>query len=134
MQPNKANERQVAGEHYKAKYQHWDWVVQTQLPYLPAQVSKYLTRWKKKNGLQDLEKAKHFLDKFIEEESARKSLALDNTEKFTADNEVGAVERTIIHNLMIYHMSKISILEEAAYFLQRLIDVAKQDDGYRGPY
>jgi hypothetical protein len=46
--------------------QHWDYVLANNIPYLEAQIIKYLTRWRKKNGFQDLEKAQHFLSKLIE--------------------------------------------------------------------
>ena len=61
-----ANEKQVAGSHYKSNIQHWDYVVANQLDYFQAQITKYVTRWKDKNGLQDLEKAQHFLENYIE--------------------------------------------------------------------
>ena len=61
-----ANERQVGGGHYKATIQHWDFVISNGLGYLEGQITKYVTRWDKKNGLQDLYKARHFLDKLIE--------------------------------------------------------------------
>ena len=61
-----ANERQVGGDHYQAGIQHWDFVLANDIPYMEAQIIKYVYRWRKKNGLQDLEKARHFLDKLIE--------------------------------------------------------------------
>jgi hypothetical protein len=58
------NSRQVAGDHYrKMTYQHWDWVVDVNLPYLLGCATKYVARWRQKNGAQDLEKAIHFLEK-----------------------------------------------------------------------
>lgn len=60
------NDRQVGGNHYATKIQHWDYVVANDLGYFEGQITKYVTRWKKKNGLEDLEKARHFLDKLIE--------------------------------------------------------------------
>jgi len=63
---NKANERQVGGNHYAGKIQHWDIVADHDLDYFQGQITKYVMRWKKKNGIQDLEKARHFLDKYIE--------------------------------------------------------------------
>lgn len=65
-----ANERQVGGNHYAGKMQHWDYVVSNSLGYFEGQITKYVTRWRKKNGLEDLHKAKHFLDKLIEEVEA----------------------------------------------------------------
>lgn len=63
-----ANERQVGGSHYQAgdKPQHWDIVAMHDLDYFQGQITKYVMRWKKKNGLQDLQKAAHFLQKYIE--------------------------------------------------------------------
>lgn len=61
-----ANDMQIGGAHYKSQIQHWDYVVANQLDYFQAQITKYVTRWKKKGGVQDLLKARHFLDKYIE--------------------------------------------------------------------
>jgi hypothetical protein len=61
-----ANETQVAGTHYKSSYQHWDMVQKLNLGYFEGQITKYLTRHQKKNGLQDVEKAQHFLSKLTE--------------------------------------------------------------------
>lgn len=64
----KANKTQVGGQHYKSSIQHWDYVVANDIPYLEAMTIKYLTRWRKKNGAEDLYKAKHFLRKLFETE------------------------------------------------------------------
>jgi len=64
--PLPANAKQVGGEHYKNPVQHWDWVASNELDYFQGQITKYVARWKKKGGIQDLEKARHFLDKYIE--------------------------------------------------------------------
>ncbi len=62
-----ANDKQVGGGHYGGgKVQHWDFVWAEELDYFQGQITKYIIRWKKKNGLQDLKKAQHFLDKYIE--------------------------------------------------------------------
>jgi len=65
--PTSPNDRQVGGDHYHSPIQHWDFVLANNIPYLEAQIIKYVFRWRKKGGLQDLEKAKHFLDKLIDE-------------------------------------------------------------------
>lgn len=62
-----ANARQVGGDHYKTGgEEHWDMVARFQLDYFQGQITKYVMRWKKKNGLQDLKKAQHFLQKYLE--------------------------------------------------------------------
>lgn len=61
-----ANARQVGGDHYAAPIQHWDFVASNKLDYFQGQITKYVSRCWKKNGLEDLLKARHFLDKYIE--------------------------------------------------------------------
>lgn len=69
----KANEKQVGGDHYmRQKIQHWDYVMANDIPYMEAQIIKYVSRWRHKNGIQDLEKAQHFLEKLLEVERERK--------------------------------------------------------------
>ena len=66
MKESEVNKTQVAGNHYQTNIQHWDYVVANELDYFQAQVTKYATRCKRKNGLEDLKKAQHFLSKYIE--------------------------------------------------------------------
>lgn len=62
-----ANDRQVGGDHYKTGgEEHWDRVARLRLDYFQGQITKYVERWKRKNGVEDLKKARHFLDKYIE--------------------------------------------------------------------
>lgn len=63
-----ANARQVGGTHYGEKpFQHWDVVAMFKLDYFQGNITKYVFRWRDKNGLEDLEKARHYLEKYIEE-------------------------------------------------------------------
>lgn len=70
IEPAVANDRQVGGTHYqsatKSGQQHWDMAWDFNLDFFQYQVSRYLFRWRRKGGIQDLEKARHFLDKYIE--------------------------------------------------------------------
>jgi hypothetical protein len=68
---DKASEIQIGGDHYK------DLAIQpayfchvNNIPYLEATAIKYLCRWRKKNGIEDLKKARHFIDLLIEFENA----------------------------------------------------------------
>jgi hypothetical protein len=47
------------------------------LDYFQGQITKYIMRWKLKNGLQDLEKAHHFLEKYIELVAKEKDLVTE---------------------------------------------------------
>lgn len=67
-----ANEQQVGGDHYKkAAIQPWDYIVANNMGFLDGSVVKYVTRFRSKDGIKDLEKARHFIDKLIEVEKAR---------------------------------------------------------------
>jgi hypothetical protein len=62
-----ANDKQVAGAHYGGGvHQHWDIVVEHDLDYFQGQITKYAMRCRKKNGKQDLEKCRHFVEKYLE--------------------------------------------------------------------
>ena len=53
-------------DHYAAlDPQPWDVVNAWGLDYFEGSILKYLSRWRRKNGLQDLYKARQFLDKLI---------------------------------------------------------------------
>lgn len=55
--------KQVGGTHYKgAAVQPWDIFMQYQLDPWSANVVKYILRFPKKAGKQDLEKAKHYIE------------------------------------------------------------------------
>lgn len=67
-----ANETQIAGTHYKGlAIQPWDYIVSNSIPYLEGSAIKYLTRWRDKGGIEDLKKAKHFVEKLIEVETSK---------------------------------------------------------------
>ena len=62
-----ANARQVGGGHYKVlAIQPWDFIAANKLGYFEGNVVKYVSRHQDKGGLQDLHKARHYLDKLIE--------------------------------------------------------------------
>ena len=55
--------KQVGGTHYKgATFQPWDIFMQYGLDPWSANVVKYILRFPKKAGKQDLEKAKHYIE------------------------------------------------------------------------
>jgi len=62
------NEKQVGGEHYKRGDgpQHWDMVYEFDLDYFQGNITKYLFRWRQKNGVEDLKKAQHYLEKYLQ--------------------------------------------------------------------
>jgi hypothetical protein len=61
---------QVGGDHYKKyKIQPVEYVHANSIPFIEGSIIKYVTRWRDKNGVKDLEKAKHFIDLLIDLES-----------------------------------------------------------------
>jgi hypothetical protein len=70
-----ANDDQIGGDHYKQLSQegvsHWDmmWRLYREAWFVGA-VTKYVLRYRKKNGIEDLKKARHYLDKLIELEES----------------------------------------------------------------
>lgn len=69
MKKTTANDVQVAGSHYQADIQTWDYILAHGLGYLEGNIVKYVSRHRQKNGLEDLQKARHYLDKLIEVEA-----------------------------------------------------------------
>jgi hypothetical protein len=63
---------QQGGDHYKKlKIQPIEFIHANGIPFAEGSVIKYVTRWRDKGGIKDLEKARHFLDLLIELESAK---------------------------------------------------------------
>jgi hypothetical protein len=67
-----ANDYQIGGNHYRKSVgeQHWDRVARLGLNYFQAMITRYVERYRDKNGVEDLRKARHFLDKLIELEES----------------------------------------------------------------
>ena len=54
-------------QHYRqGEIEVIDFILDQKMDYLTASVQKYLARWRFKNGIDDLRKARWFLDKLIE--------------------------------------------------------------------
>jgi hypothetical protein len=57
---------QVSGSHYKDfAIQPVEYCMNNGLDYCQSNVVKYITRFRSKNGVEDLEKAKHYIDLLI---------------------------------------------------------------------
>ena len=60
---------QVGGQHYRSwTIQPIEFVLANNLGFCEGNVIKYITRWKSKGGVEDLRKAKHYIDFLIEKE------------------------------------------------------------------
>lgn len=62
-----ANAVQVGGSHYKDKdIQPWDVINAWGMGFFDGNALKYLARFRNKGGVEDLRKARHYIDKLIE--------------------------------------------------------------------
>ena len=61
-------EHSATSPNYNAKYEvnPIDFIVDNDLPFAEGNIVKYVVRWKQKNGVEDLKKARVYLDKLIE--------------------------------------------------------------------
>ena len=64
-----AYDTQSGGSHYRdMAIQPSKFIKANDIPWFEANVIKYICRWRAKNGMEDLRKARHYLDLLIEEE------------------------------------------------------------------
>lgn len=63
---------QVGGNHYKdMPIQPVEFIHANSIGYFEGNVIKYVARWRKKNGVADLEKARHYIDLLIKLEGQK---------------------------------------------------------------
>jgi|TARA_R100000995_G_C3396757_1_gene82981 hypothetical protein len=63
----KATDQQVGGNHYKGyAIQPIHFIMENDLGFCEGNILKYITRWKDKGGVEDLRKAKHYMNMLIE--------------------------------------------------------------------
>jgi Protein of unknwon function (DUF3310) len=63
----KASEKQEGGDHYRyLKIQPTEFIHKNGIPFIEGNIIKYVLRHKYKNKLEDLKKARHYLDLLIE--------------------------------------------------------------------
>jgi hypothetical protein len=65
---------QVGGNHYQhLAIQPIEYIHANSIPFLEGNIIKYVTRWKDKNGLEDLLKARHYIEVLIKLEEKNDS-------------------------------------------------------------
>jgi hypothetical protein len=65
--PPKARDKMIGGDHYRqGGIQPIEYIYANNLGFCEANAVKYLTRWRYKDGMKDLEKAKHYIELLIE--------------------------------------------------------------------
>jgi hypothetical protein len=65
-----AKAEQIGGQHYKdMAIQPAEFIHKNGIGYMEGNVIKYVVRWRNKNGVEDLKKARHYIDLLIEMET-----------------------------------------------------------------
>ena len=70
-----AKNKQIGGNHYTIhKIQPIEFIQSNSIPFIEGNIIKYVMRHRSKNGIEDLKKAKHYIDLLIyyEYEAAKK--------------------------------------------------------------
>lgn len=102
---SKALDTQVGGNHYKnLAIQPVEYIFKNNLGYFEGCVIKYVTRWKDKGGVQDLEKAKHFLELLIELQEQRAKdgmLSLVQKELVEREEQKGVPANDTIYRYLV---------------------------------
>ena len=136
---NTANARQVAGNHYASAdgIQHWDLIDEHDVGYLEGCASKYVTRWRKKDGPVALEKAAHFMQKLYERRSAQTfsqvikrmpGVPLKVIARFAAANNLTAEEERILGYILAWQSTAtIDLARRELEALHARVTVAPDD-------
>lgn len=123
-----ANDDGRVPSYYKSPYQHWDFAIKLNLNYLEGCTTGYVTRWRGKNGIRDLLKARHYLDKMIETAEYIRPLRNINVDaevgKFVKENELSFLEHEYIFIICTYKKEKD--LRNAYQILTRIIVKAQE--------
>ena len=68
----KSYKKQVGGSHYKKyKIQPIEFIIKNNIGFVEGNILKYVLRFKEKGGVQDLEKAKHYIELLIDSTKSR---------------------------------------------------------------
>lgn len=110
MIERRANSRQVAGTHYGlVEFQHWDFVELNHIPFIEATAAKYVARWRKKDGVKDLDKALHYTEKLVEVIRAGGRGAMDRPPRqllrwddYVVANNLNQVEQLAVKALCLW--------------------------------
>ena len=69
----KSLKKQIGGNHYKKyKIQPIEFILKNNIGFCEANIIKYVLRFKEKGGVQDLEKAKHYIELLIDSSKSSK--------------------------------------------------------------
>lgn len=132
MSKHQSTDHQIGGSHYQVRgVQHVVFCQRNRIPWCEANALKYLVRWRKKNGVEDLRKARHYLElcceiDYINGKVNPTGMRLNglhpSADELIKDNAVPEPEASII-KLILSHQTKYgeSTLRTALKELDKLI-------------
>jgi len=129
---------QEGGDHYQAEYQHWDWVPDIGMGYLAGNATKYVSRWQKKNGIQDLLKGMSYVDKILTTDMTHYRRGMINervvmfNNRFYESASLKPVEQ-LFCSLMSLSYERFGILQAKAVLQTILDDAGRAAKGQARP-
>lgn len=100
-----ANDHQVGGAHYQVGYQPWDFIADMGFDYFLGNAVKYVSRWRSKGGVKDLEKARHYLEKWGELLNTHKPRDADfhYVQRYVTANDLPDFEQQVLGHIVATH-------------------------------
>jgi hypothetical protein len=100
---------QVGGGHYKSyAIQPVEFIHKNKIPYIEGCAIKYLCRWREKGGVEDLKKARHYLDLLIEME-----MEMEENQVTSREQVVGYIKEAIKD--VAYETHRVSKIAQTLY-------------------
>ena len=119
---------QEGGSHYQAELQHWDVMEEHDVEYLLATASKYVIRWRRKGGAEDLRKAISYVRrKLVETPLVRRFVPVSAISALSQQYGMGTEETRI---LLMLHTQLASDLPGAVTALRELLAEAENQPAY----
>jgi len=125
-----ANDKQYGGSHYQTldgSEQHWDFTWRMRYNQFEYCATKYVLRCWDKNGLEDLHKALHHLEKYLELGIEVKVTCIQDMVKFYQPYKLDATQCNI---LCLIH---VGLIKEAVKALHDYIDEHELPRTYVNP-
>ncbi len=128
---------QIGGDHYrKMKIQPVQFIHANRIPFIEGTIIKYVSRWKSKGGLQDLEKARHMVSMLIAYGPDEHAVYMPNFDDLTravddyvSANEIPLMEALIIEYVAAWRqMNGICTLKLARSLLDTMLTRGCQDE------
>lgn len=116
------NTKQIGGDHYTTMaMQPFELISKIRPNFFVGNVIKYISRWRRKNGLEDLQKALHYVEYIIENNIYQGEVpgAMIRLNKFYSLNKMAPEEASIINSLY-FNAPENALKKLKAYYVIQL--------------